>query len=190
MPRRVIDQIADLTQRFIDERVRPFQEEVEQPVSALSQDLERALPRGRRLNMARRVRARTAEQEVTGDRLTPIQRKMGHPIYAWPVVGSSGVSGLRAKYTVLLWTTGEISCDCPGWINYHSKKGELACKHAKTYDSSRATMMRMWRNGEALPVASQAHDSSVEVQNGINPNARNPTPSGNSGLLLGRTIDL
>jgi hypothetical protein len=191
MARRTIDQIAALTQRFIDERIRPFQDAEESPLSTeLSSASVRPAPRGRRLNMARRVRARTAEQEVTGDRLTPIQRKMGHPIYAWPVVGSAGVSGLRAKYTVLLWTTGEISCDCPGWINYHSKKGELACKHTKIYDSSRATIMRMWRNGEALPTTSQAHDSSVEVQNGINPNARNPTPSGNSGLLLGRTIDL
>lgn len=192
MPRRVIDQIADLTQRFIDERIRPFQETEEREASRLSQTLERAEPRGRRLHMARRVRARTAEQQNEGnaDRITPVLKRMGHKIYAWPIVGSTTVAGMHAKYTVILWSTGELSCDCAGWINYHSKKGELACKHTKLYDASRHTIMRMWRAGQTLPVASQERDAGVEVQNAVNPNARNPTPSGDSGLLLGRTIDL
>lgn len=192
MPRRTIDQIAALTQRFIDERVRPFQETEEREVSRLSQTLERALPRGRRLNMARRVRTRTDEQQEAGnaDRITPVLKKMGHKIYAWPVVGSTTVAGMHAKYTVILWSTGELSCDCAGWINYHSKKGELACKHTKLYDPSRIAMMELWRAGQPLPVATQDRDAGVEFRNAVNPNARNPTPSGSSGLLLGRTIDL
>lgn len=97
---------------------------------------------------------------------------------------------MHAKYTVLLWSTGEISCDCPGWINYHSKKGELACKHTKLYDESRNIIFGMWQNHEPLPVAEQARDAGVEVTNAFNPSAPRGSGRTDSRLKLGRVIEI
>jgi hypothetical protein len=141
--------------------------------------------------MPRRIRAvrREEEPEGNGDRRTPMGGR-GRKIYAWPIVGSTEVAGMHAKYTVILWSTGELSCDCTGWINYHSKKGELACKHAKAHDAARREIYRMWQHGESLPTADQARDAGVEVQNAVDPTKNRNTARPASGLLLGRMIDL
>jgi hypothetical protein len=140
---------------------------------------------GRHIQMPRNVRVR---EDEAGMKRTPMGG-FGKKIYAWPVVGGTEVAGMHAKYTVLLWSTGEISCDCPGWIMYHKRKGMLACKHVKTYDESRQVIFQMWQRHEPLPTAEQARDAGVEVTDAFNPTAP-VTRRTNSNLLLGRVIDM
>lgn len=112
--------------------------------------------------------------------------KVGSRIYAWPVIGTTRVAGAAAKYTVLLWSTGELSCDCPGWIFYHKKNG--GCKHTSNVTSDSQSIFRLWEQGKELPSASQETDPGVEVINAVNPRAT--LGDEHSKIRYGRYIQL
>jgi hypothetical protein len=128
-------------------------------------------------------------EENTGRKMWTLRSgRRGYSIYAWPIVGDTEYhAGMKAKYTVMLWNTGEISCDCRGWCNY-PEKGELACKHVKRLDATRREIFRMWQNNEELPVAKQEEDKNLTVESPFNPNQPGARAL-NTSLVLGRIID-
>lgn len=111
-------------------------------------------------------------------------------IYAWPVVSQkTRVAGMAAKYTVLLWSHGGLTCDCPGWIFYHRKNG--GCKHTESVKAEAGELFESWKRGETLPGQEQDSDPGTQVTANKNPSARK-TAAGdeNSKLKYGRFIDI
>ena len=199
--RRTIDEIGAMARRIYAEQIAP--ERVAQRDAELRDEPEpSSYPRGRPLLMARRIRPLNREDDPNNQR-TP-SGQLGRKIYHWPIVGGTEVAGMHAKYTVILWSTGELSCDCPGWIHYFRQKGDTACKHAKARDETRNVIFQMWQHGENLPQQSQGHDAGVVVQNEVNPEgtrtgrissrtanvSNKPKQLKDSGLILGRVIDV
>lgn len=189
--RRTIDEIGAMARRIYEERLAQ-QHEGQPP------------PRGRPLLMARRIRPlNRSEEDDPRNQRTP-WNTIGRKIYHWPIVGSTEVAGMHAKYTVILWSTGQLSCDCNGWIMYYRRKGELACKHTKALSETRHVIFDMWQRNERLPQQTQDHDEGVVVQNEVNPEgtttgrvssrrrnvSNHPKSQNDSGLILGRIIDV
>lgn len=109
-------------------------------------------------------------------------------IYAWPVVGTTRVAGASAKYTVLLWSNGELSCDCPGWIFYHKKNG--GCKHTSSIKGESQDIHKMWKDGRELPMIVQSEDPAVA---GIRRARLQTTPTASdpdSKIRFGRFIEI
>ncbi len=76
-------------------------------------------------------------------------------IYGWPVKSQRDLGdGLSAVYTVLLWSSGEMTCDCPGWIFKRGKPGFDGCKHIRKATEEAEKIMKLHKAGQPLPAAS------------------------------------
>lgn len=114
-------------------------------------------------------------------------------IYAWPIVSQkTRVAGAAAKYTVLLWSHGGITCDCPGWIFYHKKNG--GCKHTENVKAEAGEIFKAWQRGEELPGQEQAPDAGTTVSGTAQAPAAAPKPRAvtdvNSKIKYGRFIEI
>jgi len=141
MPRRrVIDQIADLSRRLYEERVRPFEEEVP--------DLLPSRPR-RKINMPR---VRVSRDTRNAD---PAKREYGEPVYTWAFASSQPRGGFIVNYETRLEEDGTLRCNCMGWV-FQRKDKETGlpkprhCKHLDLIQSEVAGIMRRFRAGEEL----------------------------------------
>lgn len=113
-------------------------------------------------------------------------------IYAWPIVSQkTRVAGMAAKYTVLLWSHGGLTCDCPGWIFYHKKKG--GCKHTENVEAESKEIFKAWQRGEELPGQEQAPDAGTSIA-GSSPAPAATKPKSmtdvNSKIKYGRFIEI
>jgi hypothetical protein len=116
-------------------------------------------------------------------------------IYAWPIVSQkTRVAGMAAKYTVLLWSHGGVTCDCPGWIFYHKKNN--GCKHTKNVtDTGEAQeVFKAWQRGDELPGQEQAADPGTVVSGSAPAPAAASKPKAvtdvNSKIKYGRFIEI
>jgi hypothetical protein len=114
-------------------------------------------------------------------------------IYAWPIVSQkTKVAGMAAKYTVLLWSHGGLTCDCPGWIFYHKKNG--GCKHTDNVKDEAKEIFKAWERGEELPGQEQAPDAGTSVSGAASPSAPASKPKAmtdvNSKIKYGRFIEI
>lgn len=81
-------------------------------------------------------------------------------IFQWSFESAKEVEGRRAIYSVLLSNTGELSCNCNGWIfpKKDAQKDKLGkkirtCKHVETKEiqSSYKDYHKKFLKGEKLP---------------------------------------
>lgn len=86
----------------------------------------------------------------------------GDKIYGWPVKSQRSLAdGLSAVYTVLLWSSGELTCDCPGWIFQHAKPAFEGCKHIRRVNGDESAenhpkkLINLFKAGEPLPAVDE-----------------------------------
>ena len=67
-------------------------------------------------------------------------------IFGWAEPSSRGVT----TYETLLHDTGDLTCDCPGWI-IKRKNQDRACTHTKKRHADSLPLMELFRAGQPLP---------------------------------------
>jgi hypothetical protein len=144
----MIDQIGDLAQRLVEERIRGPRRLEEEPAAPESVSRDR-----RRISMPRRV-VRATRDRVDTD---PAKRTYGDPIFTWAFPSSKPYGGTIVTHETRLEQDGELRCGCLGWCI--EKKDKITglpkpreCKHTKLVAAEAPGILRRWRNGETLEI--------------------------------------
>lgn len=95
----------------------------------------------------------------------PYNESHGHEadsaIFTWAVGSSrSRAGGRAAKYEILLYGDGCLSCDCPGWLFHRRADGAgektvRGCKHTDAVNDEALDLRRRYQRGEKLPQLSE-----------------------------------
>lgn len=74
------------------------------------------------------------------------------PVFCWRTESSKPRGGQIIAYETRLEEDGLIRCNCPGWIFFKGKPEEKTCRHKKMYMEEAPEILRMFKNGEELPL--------------------------------------
>jgi hypothetical protein len=86
-------------------------------------------------------------------------------IAAWGMRSSNGAT----KYEIVLWNTGHISCDCPGWTfkrkdNVQKFGHERWCKHlTQKWDEATEMFAKYLGNSRRWQVQNETDDNEPDV---------------------------
>ena len=113
-------------------------------------------------------------------------------IGAWGRRSSNGAT----KYEIVLWHTGNISCDCPGWTfkrkdNVQKFGHERWCKHiAELWDEATSTFATYLGNTRGWTAQSQTDDNEPDVIPRVKAPKVKPDPGTTPNLRPTRAFDV
>lgn len=78
------------------------------------------------------------------------------PVYVWAMQSSQPRGGDYIVYETRLNEDGNLSCNCPGWIN--CRGSVKVCKHTRKVGGEAEVLFRRWSRGEELPRAAPTEE--------------------------------
>lgn len=73
----------------------------------------------------------------------------GLDLYTWAEPSSRGTT----TYECTVWANGEITCNCPGWLNFRKGTDTRTCKHTKKNAAEAQRYLAMFKAGQPIPKA-------------------------------------